>query len=210
MSTVTLTAQPRTDTGKGAARSLRRGGRIPAVLYGSDLENALHLSVDTGETQRLFNSVSVENTIIEIKVEGGDESYRTLVREVQTHPWKGSLLHVDFLWIRRGVTVDLTVPVHLTGSAAGVGMGGIVEQVLHDLPIRCIPSKIPEMIEVDITRLDIGDSVTVGDLDLGEGVEASIEPDRTVCTLTPPTVVGTEEEEEEEEEEVGDVIDGAV
>ena len=186
------------------ARSLRREGRIPAVLYGPDLDQTVHISVDTRDAENLFRSVSVENTIIELRMEGGDESYRTLVREVQTHPWKGSLLHVDFLRIRRGVTVDLQVPINLVGSAKGVNMGGIVELVLHDLPVRCTPAKIPETIDVDITPLDIGDTLNVADLDLGEGVEATVEGGRTVCIVAAPTVTATEDEESEEDEPAAD------
>lgn len=201
MSPASLAARPRTGTGKGAARSLRREGRVPAVLYGPDLETPVHLSVDVHDAESLFTSVSVDNTIIELNVEGADESYRTLVREVQTHPWKGSLLHVDFLRIRRGVTVDLQVPVRLLGTAVGVTMGGIVEQVLHDLPIRCTPSKIPGSVDVDISALEIGDSLAVSELELGEEVEATIDPGRTVCTIAAPTVAEVAGEEEAEEAE---------
>ena len=220
MATISLAASPRSGTGKGAARSLRRKGRVPAVLYGGDLEAPVHISIDAHETELLFRSVSVENTIINLTItdnRSGDEegdgdaeaseadSYRTLVREVQTHPWKGSLLHVDFLRIRRGVTVDLQVPLHLMGTPVGVTLGGVVEQVLHDLPVRCIPSKIPEALEVDIASLAIGDSLTVADIDLGEGVEVTIEDVRTVCTVSAPRVA-----EEEEEEEDQDVLDAGI
>jgi len=203
MSTTNLAARIRTGTGKGVARSLRRKGRIPAVLYGPELDGTVHLSVDAHDAELLFRSVSVENTIINLEVENGTGSaagrYRTLVREVQTHPWKGSLLHVDFLRVRRGVTVDLMVPVRLVGTPVGVEMGGVLEQVVHDLPVRCTPGSIPDAVEVDVSRLAIGDSLTVGDIELGAGVEVTVESGRTLCSLAGRRI--TEDDEAEEEED---------
>ena len=188
----TLKAQKREDLGKGASRSIRRGGRVPAVLYGRELE-AIHLSVDAHEAELLFHSISVDNTIVFLQIEGDKEPYETLVREIQTHPWRPSMLHVDFLRIQAGVEVDLDVPVHLEGIPVGVRLGGgVLEQILHDLPIRCIPSKIPESVVLDVTHLDLNESLHVSDVVLGEGIEIRIEGEQTICAVAVPRVADEE------------------
>lgn len=182
----TLSAQKREGTGKGVARKLRQDGRVPAVLYGRDLAS-VHLSVDAGEAERLFHSISVDNTIVELRVDGEKEAFQTLVREIQSHPWKANLLHIDFLRVQAGVAVEMDVPVRLVGVPAGVKLdGGTLEQIIHDLPIRCIPSKIPGSIEVDVTALGLNDVIHVRDIDVGEGVEVRIAPDQTVCSVAIP------------------------
>lgn len=192
-----LNATKRDGAGKGVARKLRQGGRVPAVLYGKDME-AVHLSVDAMEAGHLFHAISVENTIVNLVVEGEEEPYETLVREIQSQPHKNELLHVDFLRIQKGVAVDVEVPVELIGTPVGVKtFGGNLEHLVHELPVRCIPSLIPAVIEVDVTALGIDDAVHVSDLTLPEGVEINIDDDRTICVVTMPR--GEEETEEGEE-----------
>ena len=119
----TLNAQKRDDKGKGAARKLRQQGRVPAGLYGRELDS-VHLSVDAHEVEHLFHSISVDNTIVKLAVDGDSEPYETLVREIQTHPWRASLLHIDFLRIQKGVAVDVDVPLRLLGVPLGVKSEG--------------------------------------------------------------------------------------
>ena len=192
-----LGAQKREGTGKGAARKLRSAGRVPAVLYGRELD-PVHLSVDAQEAEHLFYSISVDNTIVALLVEGEKKAYETLVREIQTHPFKSVLLHVDFLRIQKGVAVDVNVPVHLQGVPAGVkNSGGVLEQIIHDLPIRCIPSKIPQSIDIDVEYLEINESVHVYDIEFEEGIEVTVEQKRTICSVAIPKVIEEPEEEEE-------------
>jgi large subunit ribosomal protein L25 len=187
-SKATLKAQKRDGFGKGAARTLRRDGRVPAVLYGRDLES-LHLSVDAREAEYLFHTISVDNTIVDLAVEGEKKPYQTLVREIQTHPWKESLVHIDFLRVQEGVEVDLDVPVHLVGVPVGVRLGGgVLEQTIHDIPVRCVPSKIPEVFELDVTELNLNGSLHVSDVPLTDGVELRISPDQTICSVAVPRV----------------------
>jgi large subunit ribosomal protein L25 len=189
MAKATLKAKKRDGSGKGVARTLRREGRVPAVLYGRELE-AIHLSVDAHEAERLFHSISVDNTIVDLSVDGEKKPYLTLVREIQTHPWRNALLHVDFLRIQEGVAVDLDVPVRLLGIPAGVRLnGGVLEQSIHDLPIRCEPSKIPEVVELDVTNMELNATLRVADLKLPEGIEVRIPGDRTVCSVAIPKIV---------------------
>ena len=179
----TLAAQKREGTGKGVARKLRQAGRVPAVLYGRDLE-ALHISVDAREADQLFRSISVDNTIVDVKVEGDKAPYETLVREIQMHPWRGSMLHVDFLRIQAGVEVDLDVPVHIEGVPVGVRLnGGVLEQIIHEVPVRCIPSKIPDSFSLDVTALDLNQSLHVSDIPLEEGIEIRMPGDQTICMV---------------------------
>ena len=206
--TATLPAEKREGTGKGVARKLRAAGRVPAVLYGRELD-PVHLSLDVKEAEQLFYSISVDNTIVELKVEGEKKPYETLIREIQVHPLRQTLTHVDFLRIQAGVTVDVNVPIHLIGIPEGVkNSGGVLEQVIHDLAVRCIPSKIPQSIDIDVTHLEINKSIHIYDIEFGEGVEVTIEQKRTICSVAIPKVI--EEPEEEEELLEGEEVEGEV
>jgi len=197
--TKSLKASKREAGGKGAARKLRRDGRVPAVLYGKDMD-AVAISLDAMEVEHLFQAISVENTIVELQIEGDKDTHQTLVREIQSHPHRYELVHVDFLRIQKDVAVDVDVPVELMGTPVGVKQhGGILEQIIHELPVRCLPSLIPEVIEVDVSGLEIDDSLHLSDLSLPEGVEATIDLERTLCIVSAPRAVVEEEEEEEEE-----------
>lgn len=193
-----LSAQKREGTGKGVARKLRAAGQVPAVLYGQG-SDPISLVLNAREAERVFTSVSVENTIIDLSIEGGD-TVQTLVREVQAHPFRHQILHVDFLLLKRGVAVELDIPVHLVGTATGVrNDGGLLDHVLHDVKIRCIPSLIPEAAELDVSGLGIGDALHVSDIRLPEGVELLTDGEVLVCSVQPPRIVEGEEEEASEE-----------
>ena len=197
--TTMLKAQKREGTGKGVARKLRQEGRVPAVLYGRELGTML-LSLDIHEAENLFYSISTENTIVGLKVEGVGEPFQTLVREIQSHPFKSSLIHVDFLRIQAGVAVDVEVPLGLIGDPVGVkNSGGVLEQVMNELPVKCIPSKIPELIEGDVSELDINDSLHGYDLELEEGIDITVDEGRTICSVAIPKV---DEEDVVEEDEL--------
>jgi len=206
MSEARLAAERREGVGKGVARKLRQAGRVPAVLYGRELD-PIHLSVDAHEAELLFRSIPVDNTIVELAVEGEKKPFSTLVREIQMHPWRGTLVHIDFLRVQEGVQVEVQVPVHLVGTPIGVREGGgVLEQIVHDLPIRCVPSAIPESIEVDVSGLGLQETVHVSDLEIPADVEVLLPPDRTICSVAVPRVAveeGAEVEGEEPAEAVG-------
>jgi large subunit ribosomal protein L25 len=159
-------------------------------------EEARSISVDAHELDRLFAGISIENTVIELGVDDAP-AIRVLVREAQTHPYRMQVLHVDFYQVRAGETVTVEIPVRLTGSAEGVREGGVLDQMLHELPVRCLVDQIPEAIEVDISALAIGDTIHLRDLTLPKGVESEVEGDRVICSVTPPTVPALEEAAEE-------------
>ena len=191
----TLRAEKREGTGKGAARQLRREGWIPAVIYGHG-EDSRHLKVRGEALDALLGRISVDNTLIGLEVDGGTE--QVLIREVQRHPVRPDVLHVDFFHIREDETIRVDVPLHLTGKSMGVEEGGILQQNKHEIAVECLPGDIPEYFELDVSSLEIGDSLHVSDLP-ASGVQILEDLDLTVCTVVPPTTITVEEEEVAEE-----------
>jgi large subunit ribosomal protein L25 len=196
---VKLQATSRTDTGKGAARTLRRQGYIPGVIYGHG-EQTRACQVERKQVEKLLTSGSYESTVIDLKLEDGATS-SVLIREVQVHPYRPEVLHIDFLAVRKGEKVKLEVPVRLVGVSAGVKEGGIMEHLRHDVEIRCIPSKIPEALDIEISEMNVGDSITVADLVVPEDVEILTDAAATIASVVPPAVKVEEEVVEEVEEE---------
>jgi large subunit ribosomal protein L25 len=182
-----LKAAPRQEYGKNATRKMRAAGRVPGVVYGHG-EQTRMVSVDAHELDLLFKKVHWENTIIELDIDGERSKVRTLVREVQAHAHRPVIFHVDFQQIHAGERVHVSVPIRLIGTAPGAKAGGILMQTETDLGIRTTPDKIPEYIEVDISALEIGDSVHLHEITLPEGVEAEIDGERTIVSVAPPTV----------------------
>jgi large subunit ribosomal protein L25 len=202
-----LKAQPRAETGKAAARKLRSVGRIPAVIYGKEMDSR-GLSLDLQETEYLFQRIAVENTILDLEIEGDDEPVQTLIRDIQAYPHKPGLLHVDFLRIQKGVAVEVDIPVILEGIPVGVReSGGILEQIINELRVKCIPSKIPENYTLEVTDMEVGDSFHVSDIQVEDDVDILAELDRTICSVQVPKVIEVEVEEDEEGLEEGEELD---
>lgn len=187
MATVSLSASARADSGKGVARTLRAAGRIPAVIYGH-ARAPQSLSLDARELGKLLGRIAAEATVIELSIDG--TSARTLIREVQRHPFKKEILHVDFQELVAGEKVTVRIPITLVGVSEGVRLsGGIMDQPMRELEIRCDPVIIPSHIDVDITALTIGHSVHVSDLKLAEGIEVLTDADATICVCAAPKAV---------------------
>lgn len=192
----TLTVQPREERGKGAARKLRQSGRVPGAMYGHG-EEPRAISVDALELEKLLSSISAENTLIDVEVEGAGSS-RALIREVQTHPFKPLILHVDFYQVHAGESLRLDLPVRVVGNPVGVReSAGVLQVILHDLHVECLPKDIPDAVEVNVEALDIGDSVHVRDITV-ENVEILNDADQVVCTVTHPTSAALPVEPESE------------
>ena len=189
MPTAQLSATARTTSGKGAARTLRRDGNIPAVIYGHAREPQ-SLTVPTREFEKLLDRVSAESTVIELMLESGVA--RTLIREIQRHPFKKQILHIDFQELVAGEKVSVNVPIVLVGTPDGVRLsGGVLSQVMSELSIRVDPVNIPRRIEADVTHVVIGHSLHVSDVVLPEGVSLVTSGDVTLCICSAPR---TEEE----------------
>ena len=194
----TLKATLRSETGKGAARRIRREGRIPAVVYGRG-EDTRPLTLDAHEFEMLVKEHSLDTTLIELDIEGekkGDR-VRTLVVEVQSHPFRPEVLHVDFQQIHAGERVTVEVPIRLEGTPEGVREGGVLQQIMHVVELECPVETIPESFTLDVSGLDIGDSLHISDIPVPEGVEFLVDPVRTVSTVAAPTILELPEEEEE-------------
>jgi large subunit ribosomal protein L25 len=197
MSTASLNATTRTDRGTGVARKLRQAGQVPAVIYGHGREPQ-PLVINTREIDKLLSQVSAASTVIELNV-GGTMS-RTLIREIQRHPFKRHIMHVDFQELVAGEKVTVSVPLRFTGVAEGVrNSGGILEETMHQVHIRVDPSSIPDHVDVDVTALTIGHSLHIRDIQLPEGVLVLDDAGATVCVCTAPKTVtetapGTEAE----------------
>ncbi len=195
-----LEARPRTDSGKGPAKRLRSEGTVPAVVYGSEIDS-VKCAVDDKAFRTLIHDFG-RNAIVSLKVEGsGDSDYSTIVKEIQHHPVSGDILHIDFHRISMTEKIVVDVPVHSEGVPIGVrNDGGILEHMLYQIEVECLPTNIPESIDYDVTDLAIGDTVHVSDLAIPEGSTIVTESDRSVFAVAPPTVRQEDEEDEEGEE----------
>lgn len=184
MATANLSAAARAATGKGVARSLRREGRVPAVVYGH-ARDAQALSLDARELDRLLGHINAETTVIELAIDGS--SAKTLIREIQRHPLSRHVLHVDFQELVAGEKVTVKIPIVLTGTPVGVRLnGGIMTQVLNELSCRVDPADIPSRIEVDVTAITIGHSIHVSEVVVPDGVEVMDDEGQTVMIVAAP------------------------
>jgi len=188
MKELNLTVEKRDGTGKGINRRLRRDGDIPAVVYGPDTA-PIPVKVNYRNLYRLMHDVPM-NTIINLDINGDDQPARkVLIRELQKDPVTGSLIHLDFHHIPMDKPITLTVPITAVGIPIGVKtFGGIVQYARREIDISCLPANIPDKIEVDISELNVGDSVHVSDLTVGD-VTILTNAARTLITVVAPTVI---------------------
>jgi large subunit ribosomal protein L25 len=187
MATVSLNADSRDAKGKGAARALRSRGQIPAVIYGHGREPQA-LALNARDLDKMLSHIQAESTVIEVTV--GGSTAKTLIREIQRHPIKRQILHVDFQALVAGEKVTVSIPIVLQGVPEGVRLeGGVLDQTLREIEIEVDPSNIPDHIEYAITNMVIGDSVHVSDLKVPEGVEFLDDPETSVAVLAAPRAV---------------------
>src|ERR671931_1713680 len=180
---VSLSATPRQATGKGGARQTRFRGKVPAVIYGPGRETQ-PLEVEAKALEKALAGVEPASTIIELTVDG--KKTRTLIREIQRHPIRPDILHVDFYEIHAAEKVTLKVPVHLVGSPDGVrNAGGVLDQVTREVEIEVLPENIRDRVELDVTALKIGDSLHVRDLSIANA-RILTEAELTIATVVPP------------------------
>src|SRR2546421_1871296 len=181
--TVSLTATLREKTGKGAARQARFHKQIPAVIYGHGRPTQT-LILDALALEKALTGIESESTLIELTVDG--KKARTLIREIQRHPIRPDIIHVDFYEIHAEEKVKLKVPVHLVGNPDGVrNAGGVLDQVTREVEIEVMPDNIPDRVELDVTALKIGDSLHVRDLHIANATILTL-ADLTIATVVPP------------------------
>ena len=205
----TLAAVTRNERGKNEARRLRRAGQVPAVLYGGKASPGVAISMDPKALLDIFHSESGVNTLIGLSVDGATAS-QVLVKELQLDPVSSELLHVDFYRPPLDKVITVTVPVTLTGEAAGVKQqGGLVDFVQRDVQVECLPTEIPEHIEVDVSDLMIGQGVRLHDVIQDVAWKPVSDPTTLLVHVVAPKVEAEEEEEEEAAEAEGETTEGA-
>ncbi len=179
-------------------RALRRSGSIPAVLYGHKGTESVALTVNAKAAEILLKKATINNTLVQVEIPELPWSGKALLREVQTHPWKPSVYHLSFFSVAAQETLNVVVPLHILGEAAGVKLGGILENLITELQVQCAPDRIPESIDIDVSDLDVGATVHVRELVLPEGVIATEDPETMVISIVPPIVTAADAETPEE------------
>ena len=180
---VSITATPRTAAGKGAARQTRFAGKVPAVIYGHGRPTQ-PLTLDAKALEMALSGIEPASTLFEVTVDG--KKTRALIREIQRHPVRPDVIHVDFYEIHADEKVKLKVPVHLVGTPDGVrNGGGVLDQVMREVEIEVLPEHIPERVELDVSALLIGHSVHVSDLSIPNAT-ILVAPELTLATVVPP------------------------
>jgi len=210
MSTNKITADVRQTSGKGVARKLRQAGRVPAILYGQG-HDGVSLSLDNYELNQLLSTPGARTSVLELEVKDGREDARknVLIKEVQKHPYKDVILHMDLLEIAMDEVISVMVPIEITGTAKGVRLdGGILEMKRRELELVCLPHIIPDSLVIDVTDLEIGDNIHVEDIKVPEGVTIPHDVNFTIMTLVAPAVEVEAEEEEEVEGEEAEAAEG--
>jgi large subunit ribosomal protein L25 len=198
MNRITLAVDQRHQAGKGPARRLRASGKVPAVVYGKKME-PIKVSVDLHEFKKSFD-LAGSNPIFDLKIrdDGGASTRTAILKERQVNPLDGALVHLDFIEVFMDVAIEVTVPLEFQGKPVGADQGGVLQAAARELRISCTPDRIPEAIAVDISGLDIGDSIHVSDISLPSGVQ--VVQDETLALAT--VVIPAREEEVLPEEEV--------
>lgn len=202
MELIELKTNIRTTTGNGPARRLRQKGQIPAVLYGPGTESVL-LSVNISDIDRILKKGRIAQALLNLVILNNEEtSTKTvMVKELQHHPVSRNFLHIDFYEVAMDRKIMVNIPVTTIGKAKGVENGGILQIIRRELEVQCFPLDVPESIEIDITDLDVGDSIHVGDISRQSGIEFLGEENFTVVTVVTPKIEEEEEVTEEEEAE---------
>jgi large subunit ribosomal protein L25 len=193
MAHVSLTAQTRTEFGNGPTRRLRRQGLVPGIVYQSG-GASLPLALPGHDLKRTL--VEGRTAVIDLVV-GDERPQPVLVKDWQLHPVRGDVMHVDFQQVDLKVEIEAPIPITLVGSSVGVRDGGVLDQPLREVVVSALPDSLPDHIEVDVSELQVGDSLTVADISAPQGVTITSEPETVVASVLAPTVEAEPEEEAE-------------
>lgn len=203
MDLINFSVKPRTTKGDGPARALRREGLAPAVLYGAKTDPIM-LSVDSHDMEQLLKTASTGQTLLNIQIEGFEAPKPAIIKEMQRNVLTGEILHVDFYEVDMNRKIRVQIPITTTGKSQGVEMGGVLQIIRREVEVLCYPNQIPDEIVVDITEIELGESVHLEDLPLAEGLEIPHDTNFTVLTILAPKAAEEEEIEEEEGEELAE------
>lgn len=202
MSQYTLSAHVREHKGKQIAKKMRKNNQVPAIFYGPNAVSIM-LSIEYADLSKLLRQTSGENIILGLQItsDKGSESKTVMLKELQVEPITDTYLHADFYEISMDKEITVDIPIHLINTPKGVTLGGILQHTRREIAISCFPDKLVEFIEVDVSDLDIGDSIQLGDVQLPEGLKAMQDPSMTVAVVFAPTISAEKEEEIEGEAE---------
>ncbi|MCX6090307.1 MAG: 50S ribosomal protein L25 [Candidatus Atribacteria bacterium] len=200
--TVTIVMEKRSDTGKEHMKKLRKSGWVPGVYYARESSggNTELVKIKEAEVKRVMRIPGVHHHLLQISIDG--EVRRGIIKEIQRNPVREEIVHIDFYGVKADQKITLTVPVIMKGEAPGVKAGGVLEAVTKELEIECLPDFIPESIEVDVSGLEIGDSVHVRELKIPEGVSLFKNIDEVIVVVTPPEIMEEVAPAAAEEEEI--------
>ena len=188
MEQIELSAQPRSGVGKEIAKKLRKDGFVPCVLYGPACKEAIPLTVKALELNKTLATGARGNVLVSLKIEGDKKKARIVMfKGLQRDPLKRDIIHADLYELLMEHKVVVDVPIHLTGKAQGVELGGILQHEARTLKIECLPDQIPDKIDVDVTNLTIGHSIHVKDITMPQGLKVLGEPNLTIALITAPT-----------------------
>lgn len=200
MDNIQLQARTRTETGNGPTRALRREGQIPSILYGPDTKPVM-LSVGARDLENIIKDQGgVGRAIFNLIIDGRKTDKAAMIKELQTHPVSREILHIDFYAVSMKRKVNVNIPIVTTGKSVGVEMGGVLQIIRRELEVYCLPNAIPDVITIDITDLEIGNSVHVEDISLDGDVEIPHDVNFTILTVLAPKMAEEEEAAEEDEE----------
>jgi len=197
-----ITSRVRKNRGKGTARKLRRANQIPAIFYGPGVEPVM-LTVDYQELERISRQGAGENTILDLHVESdhGSETREVMLKELQVAPLNNRYLHADFYEISMDKEITVNIPIRLLNTPIGVTQGGILQHIRRELAVSCLPHKLIDALEIDVSNLDMGDSLHVRDVQLPEGISSPEEGHLTIVIIAAPSITTEKEEEIPAEEE---------
>lgn len=200
-----LDAEARTETGKGPARRLRSVGRLPAIFYGPETDPIM-LSVDYLQLKRMLKGKSTETVVLDLRIDsdGERQSKKVMIKEVQRDPVTRDYLHVDFYEIAMGKELEVEIPIHLINIPMGVSNGGILEHTRRELRVSCLPGDMVDKIEMDVSGLDIGQSIHIRDVSLPPGLKLIDDVSLTIATVVAPSTTAEVEEGAEVEEEAAE------
>jgi len=197
MKQVSLSALKRDKTGKECAKKLRKQGLIPAVVYGHNF-NPVSISVKANELESILHKYKGETLLFNLEVQNGEvQKIQAILKDYQLHPVTDKIIHLDFVAIKEGEKISIDVPLEFIGRPVGLTKGGVLEVFMHTITVECLPSDIPDKIQIDISGLDLGDVLHVKDIKVPDGVKILDNPEETVVTIV---AEGAEKEEASSEE----------
>ncbi|WP_395374420.1 50S ribosomal protein L25/general stress protein Ctc [Marinicella sp. W31] len=215
MSEFVVRAEMREDSGKGASRRLRREGKVPVILYGADRPPRA-LALNHNEVLRFIEDESFFSSVIEFKAEGGKKSQTVVLKDMQRHPSKPVIMHMDFMRVTAGQEIVMNIPLHFDGadsSPAGKTSGVVIDYQLNEVEVSCLPKDLPEFISVDVSEFDVGDNLHLTDLKLPKGVALTAfthgDTEEHDAVVVSTSRVGGEEEAETDEAPAADEVEAS-